>query len=85
MLCGTLHRFCQICPKGQQWSQPGVISFRIRTLEKSIKIVKVKVGNDQEFAQPERNSHSKNRGGKNEVNNKVVVRLSVMRKVIIIS
>ena len=27
--------------------------------------VKVKVGNDQEMAQSEKNSHSKNRGGKN--------------------
>ena len=28
-------------------------------------VEKVKVGNDQEMAQSERNSHSKNRGGKN--------------------
>ena len=27
--------------------------------------IKVKVGNDQEAAQSERNSHSKNRGGEN--------------------
>ena len=27
-------------------------------------VLKVKVGNDQEFAQSEKNSHSKNRGGK---------------------
>ena len=28
----------------------------------------VQVGNDQKMAQPERNSHSKNQGGKKELN-----------------
>ena len=33
---------------------------------------KVQVGNDQEKAQPEKDSHSKNRGGKKQTNNKVL-------------
>ena len=32
---------------------------------------KVQVGNDQEKAQSERNSHSENRGGKKQIDNKV--------------
>ena len=34
---------------------------------------KVQVGNDQEKAQSEIGSHSKNRGGKNQTNNKVLI------------
>ena len=34
---------------------------------------KVQVGKDQEKAQSEKDSHSKNRGGKNIVNNKVLI------------
>ena len=34
--------------------------------------VKVKVGNEQEMAQSERNSHSKNRGEKNKVKSQVI-------------
>ena len=30
-------------------------------------LLKVKVGNDQEMTQPERNSHSRNRGWKNKL------------------
>ena len=33
---------------------------------------KVHEGNDLEKAQSERNSHSKNRGGKNQIDNKVL-------------
>ena len=33
---------------------------------------KVQVGNDQEKAQSEKDSHSKNWGGKNQTNNKVL-------------
>ena len=33
---------------------------------------KVQVGNDQEKAQSEKDSHSKNRGGKNQTYNKVL-------------
>ena len=33
--------------------------------EKDVTVIKVKVGNDQEMAQSERNSHSKNQGGEN--------------------
>ena len=33
---------------------------------------KVQVGNDQEMAQSEKDSHSKNRGGKKQINNKVL-------------
>ena len=33
---------------------------------------KVQVGNDQEKAQSEKDSNSKNRGGKNQTNNKVL-------------
>ena len=33
---------------------------------------KVQVGNDQEKAQPEKDSHLKNRGGKKQTNNKVL-------------
>ena len=34
---------------------------------------KVQVGKDQEKAQSERDSHSKNRGGKNQTNNQVLI------------
>ena len=34
---------------------------------------KVQVGNDQEKAQTEKDSHSKNRGGKNQTYNKVLI------------
>ena len=34
---------------------------------------KVQVGNDQEKAQSEKNSHSKNRGRKKQTNNKVLI------------
>ena len=34
---------------------------------------KVQVGNDQEKAQSEKDSHSKNRGGKNQTNNQVLI------------
>ena len=34
---------------------------------------KVQVGKDQEKAQPERDSHSKNRGGKNQSNNQALI------------
>ena len=34
---------------------------------------KVQIGNDQEKAQSERNSHSKNRGGKNFIDNEVLI------------
>ena len=33
----------------------------------------VQVGNDQEKAQTEKNSHTKNRGGKKQTNNKVFI------------
>ena len=33
---------------------------------------KITVGNDQEMLQSERNSHSKNRGGKNFIDNRVL-------------
>ena len=37
-------------------------------------ILKVQVGNDQKKAQSEKDSHSKNRGGKNtKTNNKVII------------
>ena len=34
---------------------------------------KVQVGKDQEKAQSEKDSHSKNRGGKNQTNNQVLI------------
>ena len=34
---------------------------------------KVHVGNDHENAQSEKDSHSKNRGGKKQTNNKVLI------------
>ena len=34
---------------------------------------KVQKGNDQEKAQSEKESHSKNRGGKNQINNQVLI------------
>ena len=34
---------------------------------------KVQVGNDHEKAQSEKDSHSKNRGGKKQTNNKVLI------------
>ena len=34
---------------------------------------KVQVGKDQENAQSEKDSHSKNRGGKNQTNNQVLI------------
>ena len=36
-------------------------------------IKKVQVGKDQEKAQSEKDSHSKNRGGKNKTNNQVLI------------
>ena len=36
-------------------------------------IKKVQVGKDQEKAQSERDSHSKNRGGKNQTNNQTLI------------
>ena len=40
-------------------------------LKDELDCMAVKVGNDQEMAQSERNSHSKNRGGKNRINSQV--------------
>ena len=37
---------------------------------------KVQVGKDQEKAQSEKDSHSKNRGGKNQTNNQVLIPIS---------
>ena len=34
---------------------------------------KVQVGKDQEKAQPEKDSHSKNQGGKNQTNNQALI------------
>ena len=43
-----------------------VTAFNLNTVERSEDIKKVQIGNDQEMAQSERNSHSINRGvGKN--------------------
>ena len=45
-------------------------------LIKNRKIVKkVQVGKDQEKAQSEKDSHSKNRGGKNQTNNQALMTL----------
>ena len=38
---------------------------------------KVKVGKDQEKAQSEKDSHSKNRGGKKQTNNQVLIPLNI--------
>ena len=37
------------------------------------RLKKVQVGKDQEKAQPEKDSHSKNRGGKKQINNQVLI------------
>ena len=37
------------------------------------KFKKVQVGKDQENAQSEKDSHSKNQGGKNQTNNQVLI------------
>ena len=39
----------------------------------TISLKKVQVGKDQEKAQSEKDSHSKNRGGKKETNNQVLI------------
>ena len=38
-----------------------------------VAIKKIQVGKDQEKAQSEKDSHSKNRGGKNQTNNQVLI------------
>ena len=40
---------------------------------KKIRYTKVQVGKDQEKAQSEKDSHSKNRGGKKQTNNQVLI------------
>ena len=45
------------------------MKFENQFIVSAIKFRKVKVDNDQEMAQTERNSLSKNRGGKNKIDN----------------
>ena len=53
----------------------GKIFFLVNIHGNTLCIKKVKVGNDQEMAQSERNSHSKNRGGKS----KLTIRVAMQR------
>ena len=39
--------------------------------------LKVKVGDDHEIAQSDRNSYTENRGGKNQFNNQVLILKSI--------
>ena len=56
-------------PFGTIMAYPGYVVFQLGGYKaiafKNKHNRKVQVGNDQENAQPERNSHSKNRGGEN--------------------
>ena len=56
-----------------------------RSLLMLLCIKSLQVGKDQEKAHSEKDSHTKKRGGKKQTNNQVIVRLSLMRKTIIIS
>ena len=54
-----------------------VIPFAMKSKQKPypsiVLLKKVQVGKDQEKAQSERDSHSKNRGGKNQTNNQALI------------
>ena len=54
------------------WSS-GQRSSPLKPLGQSKPYEKVQVGKDQEKAQSEKDSHSKNRGGKNQTNNQVLI------------
>ena len=51
------------------WLKQFLIIVYISLFQSCVWIKKVQVGNDQEKAQSERNSHSKNRDGKNKIDN----------------
>ena len=46
---------------------------KIKSKNNMMKKKKVQVGKDQEKAQSEKDSHSKNRGGKKQTNNQVLI------------
>ena len=51
----------------------GIEQYFICLSNPSIRCKKVQVGKDQEKAQSEKDSHSKNRGGKKQTNNQVLI------------
>ena len=55
-----------------QYYIPSFVEVGTPVLKKKI-FEKVQVGKDQEKAQSERDSHSKNRGGKNQTNNQALI------------
>ena len=81
--------YCNIhvyCPGVEADEAPGPFFFRIINIQSNcsfplefpfnfspFQCKKVQVGNDQENAKSENDSHSKNRGGKNLINNQVLI------------